>query len=160
MTATALAGGLLTGCSSDDSLTYQTDYSAHRPLRVVGYPSTGSLETVQKAVWRLADGDAEGLAALAVDSTHAEATARNWVTAFGAAAKGNVTADFYDDGLVRQVVVLYFAESGRTKEIEARIGEDDRWGLTLAEPDPAEASAEPAWAPDKPGGTGSRARPS
>ncbi|MFJ7296564.1 hypothetical protein [Streptomyces collinus] len=153
----AVAGGLLTGCSSDDaSLTYQTDYSNHQPLRVVGYPSTGSLETVQKAVWRLAEGDADGLAALAVDDAHADATARNWVKAFGAAAEGDVTADFYDEGSVRQVVVLYFAKSGQTKEIEARIGEGDSWGLTLAEPDPAKATAKPTWAPPEPGGSGSR----
>ncbi|WP_328663672.1 hypothetical protein [Streptomyces sp. NBC_00328] len=149
--------GLLTGCTSnDESLTYQTDYSNHRPLRVVGYPSTGSLETVQKAVWRLADGDVDALAALAVDDTHADATARNWVKAFGAAAKADVTADFYDEGSVRQVVVLYFAKSGQIKEIEARIGEDDSWGLTLAEPDPAEATAKPTWAPPTPGHSGSR----
>ncbi|MFJ5776271.1 hypothetical protein [Streptomyces sp. NPDC093094] len=157
--AAAVAGGLLTGCVSegDPSLTYQTDYSNHRPLRVVGYPSTGSLETVQKAVWRLADGDADGLAALAVDDTDADATARNWVEAFGAAAKGDVAADFYDEGSVRQVVVLYFAKTGQTKAIEARRGgEDDAWGLTLAEPDPAEATEKPTWAPPKPGGSGSR----
>ncbi|MET8136513.1 hypothetical protein ABZV24_32055 [Streptomyces sp. NPDC005251] len=156
--AAAVAGGLLTGCTShDEALTYQTDYSNHRPLRVVGYPSTGSLETVQKAVWRLADGDVDGLAALAVDDTHADATARNWVKAFGTAAKGDVAADFYDEGSVRQVVVLYFAKSGQIKEIEARIGEDDdAWGLTLAEPDPAEATAKPTWAPSKPGHSGSR----
>ncbi|NEE22977.1 hypothetical protein G3M58_93070 [Streptomyces sp. SID7499] len=155
--AVVVVGGLLTGCTSDDkSLTYQTDYGNHQALKVVGYPSAGSLETVQQAVWRLADGDTEGLAALAVDGKQADATARNWVEAFGAAAKGEVTADFYDEGSVRQVVVLYFAKSGQTKEIEARIGEDDSWGLTLAEPDPAEAKAEPTWAPAKPGGSGSR----
>ncbi|MEU6090838.1 hypothetical protein ABZ865_29375 [Streptomyces sp. NPDC047085] len=155
--AAAVLGGLLTaGCASGESHGYQTDYSNHRPLHVVGYPSTGSLETVQKAVWRLADGDTEGLAALAVDDKDAEATARNWVTSFGAAAKGEVTADFYDEGSVRQVVVLYFAKTGQIKEIEARIGEDDAWGLTLAEPDPAEASAKPRWAPAEPGATGSR----
>ncbi|QWB22183.1 MULTISPECIES: hypothetical protein [Streptomyces] len=152
-----VAGGLLTGCASDDkSLTYQTDYGNHRPLKVVGYPSAGSLETVQQAVWRLADGDTAGLAALAVDDEQADATARNWVKAFGAAAEEDVTADFYDEGSVRQVVVLYFGKSGQIKEIEARIGEDDSWGLTLAEPDPAEAKAEPSWAPPKPGGSGSR----
>ncbi|MFE9773473.1 hypothetical protein ACFYOV_17665 [Streptomyces sp. NPDC005931] len=154
--AAVVAGGILTGCTSDEPLRYQTDYSNHRPLRVVGYPSTGSLETVQRAVWCLADGDTEGLAALAVDGTHADATARNWVEAFGTAAEGDVTADFYDDGLARQVVVLYFARSGQVKEIEARIGEDGSWGLTLAEPDPAEATAKPAWAPPEPGGSGSR----
>ncbi|MFH8932932.1 hypothetical protein [Streptomyces griseosporeus] len=152
----AVLGGLLAGCSSDTSHAYQTDYSSHPPLHVVGYPSTGSLQTVQEAVWRLADGDTEGLAALGVDDKDADATARNWVKAFGAAAKGEVTADFYDEGSVRQVVVLYFAKSGQVKEIEARIGEDDAWGLTLAEPDPAEASAKPGWAPAKPGATGSR----
>ncbi|MFJ7344414.1 hypothetical protein ACIQU3_29500 [Streptomyces sp. NPDC101110] len=155
--AAVVAGGLLTGCTSDDkSLTYQTDYGNHRPLRVVGYPSTGSLETVQKAVWRLADGDTDGLAALAVDDKRADATARNWVKAFGAAAREDVTADFYDEGSVRQVVVLYFTKGGRIKEIEARIGEDGSWRLTLDEPDPAEATAKPDWAPPKPGGTGSR----
>ncbi|NED22188.1 hypothetical protein G3I31_29775 [Streptomyces sp. SID9913] len=149
--------GVLTGCTSDESLTYQSDYSSHRPLRVVGYPSTGSLRTVQEAVWRLADGDVEGLAALAVDDdTHATSTARNWVRAFGSAAQGDVTADFYDDGLVRQVVVLYFARSGLTKEIEVRVGEVGTWGLTLAEPDPADATVTPTWAPPTPGGSGSR----
>lgn len=156
--AAALTGGLLTGCTSDDeSLTYQTDYSNHRPLKVVGYPSTGSLQIVQAAVWRLADGDVAGLAELAVDDTHSDATARNWVKAFGPAAEGDVTADFYDEGSVRQVVVLYFAKSGQIKEIEARRGgEDDSWGLTLAEPDPAEVTATPTWAPSKPGHSGSR----
>ncbi|MCX4819951.1 hypothetical protein OG883_08540 [Streptomyces sp. NBC_01142] len=154
--AAGVLGVLLTGCSPDESLNYQSDYSNHEPLHVVGYPSTGSLDMVQQAVWRLADGDAEALAALAVDDASADATARNWVKAFGAAAKGEVTADFYDEGSVRQVVVLYFAKSGQIKEIEARIGEDDAWGLTLAETDPAEATAKPTWAPAKPGGSGSR----
>ncbi|MFF5575965.1 hypothetical protein [Streptomyces luteogriseus] len=157
LSSAVFAGGLLTGCAPDDrSLTYQADYSDHRPLRVVGFPSAGSLETVQKAVWRLADGDTDGLAALAVDDTQADATAHNWVKVFGAAAEEEVTADFYDEGSVRQVVVLYFAGSGQIKEIEARIGEDGSWGLTLAEPDPSEAAAEPTWAPPKPGGSGSR----
>ncbi|MFJ8053560.1 hypothetical protein [Streptomyces luteogriseus] len=111
---------------------------------------------MQKAVWRLADGDTEGLAALAVDDTQDDATARNWVKAFGAAAAEDVTADFYDEGSVRQVVVLYVAKSGQIKEIEARVGEDDSCGLPLAEPDPAEATAKPSWAPPKPGGSGSR----
>ncbi|MGW0469032.1 hypothetical protein ACWDX6_27810 [Streptomyces sp. NPDC003027] len=154
-----LAGGVLTACSpdSDESLSYSSDYAAHEPLRVVGYPSRGSLEVVQKTVWRLSDGDAEALAALAAEKGDtAEPTARNWVKAFGAAAKGEVTADFYDEGSTRQVVVLYFATSGQIKEIEARVGEDDAWAVTMNEPDPSEASAKPAWAPPKPGGTGSR----
>ncbi|WP_151484985.1 hypothetical protein [Streptomyces albicerus] len=72
------------------------------------------------------------------------------------AAKGEVTADFYDEGSTRQTVVLYFAKSRQTKEITARIGEDDAWGIVLNEPDPKEASAGPDWAPAEPGGTGSR----
>ncbi|MFF8279591.1 hypothetical protein ACF05T_26300 [Streptomyces lateritius] len=153
-----LVGGALTACSpdSDESL-YGGDYAAHEPLRVVGYPSRGSLEVVQKTVWRLADGDAEALAALAAEKGDAaEPTAQNWVKAFGAAAKGEVTADFYDEGSTRQVVVLYFATNGQVKEIEARVGEDDAWAVTMNEPDPSEASAKPTWVPPKPGGTGSR----
>ncbi|MFG3498055.1 hypothetical protein [Streptomyces sp. NPDC047928] len=154
------AGATLTACSSGGSLDYRSDYSAHEPLRVVGYPSTGSLDVVQKAVWRLADRDADALAALAVEDddadADADATARTWVRAFGAAAQGEVTADFYDEGSTRQVVVLYFAKSGQVKEIEARIGADDTWGITLAEPNPAVATARPTWAPAKPGGSGSK----
>ncbi|MEE1756490.1 hypothetical protein [Streptomyces sp. SP18CS02] len=152
-------GPLLSACAPDEYLAYQSDYAGHEPLRVVGYPSRGSLDVVQQAVWRLADGDDEALADLAVDDTSAAATARNWVSTFGVAARGEVTADFYDEGSTRQVVVLYFAESGQVKEIEARVGDDDTWGLTLAEPDPAEASAKPSWAPVEPGGTGSRSTP-
>lgn len=154
--AAGAAGVLLTACTADESLDYQSDYANHPPLHVVGYPSRGSLEVVQKAVWRLADGDADALASLAVDDGSADATARNWVKAFGAGAQGEVTADFYDEGSTRQVVVLYFAKSGQIKEIEARIGEDDIWGLTLAEPEPSDAGAKPTWAPAKPGGSGSR----
>ncbi|WP_328401479.1 hypothetical protein OHS70_27185 [Streptomyces sp. NBC_00390] len=154
--ALAVAMGVcLTACSTD-AAEYQDDYARHEPLHVVGYPSTGSLDVVQRVVWRLADGDAEALAALAVEDGSPDATARNWVRAFGAAAQGEVTADFYDEGSLRQVVVLYFAKNGRSKEIEARIGADGSWGITMDEPDPDEAAATPGWAPDEPGGTGSR----
>ncbi|MGW0871207.1 hypothetical protein ACWD3Z_12030 [Streptomyces sp. NPDC002740] len=156
LTALAVAAGsLLTACSADDSLDYQSDYAGHAPLHVVGYPSRGSLDVVQNAVWRLADGDAGALAGLAVDDRSADATARNWVDAYGTDAQGQVTADFYDEGSTRQVVVLYFA-SGQVKEIEARIGEDDAWGLTMDEPKSSEARAKPTWAPAQPGGSGSR----
>ncbi|OKJ43899.1 hypothetical protein AMK22_04785 [Streptomyces sp. CB01580] len=58
----ALVGGPgLTGCSADGPSACRSDYPAHRPLRVAGHPSTGGPEVVQKAVWRLADGDADGL---------------------------------------------------------------------------------------------------
>ncbi|WAU79543.1 hypothetical protein O1Q96_07165 [Streptomyces sp. Qhu-G9] len=156
----ALATGALltvTACSSDDTLSaYQSDYTGHEPLHVVGYPSTGSLGVVQKAVWLLADGDTDALADLAAEDGSAEETARNWVKTFGKGAEGEVTADFYDEGSTRQTVVLYFATSRQTKEITARLGEDDAWRIVLDEPDPKDASAKPDWAPAEPGGTGSK----
>ncbi|MER0445996.1 hypothetical protein ABR738_15750 [Streptomyces sp. Edi4] len=112
---------------------------------------------MQKTVWRLADRDADALAALAVDGGRdARATARHWVTAFGEAAGGKVTADFYDEGSTRQTVVLYFAAGGRRKAIDVRLGGHDTWGVTLAETDPAEAARAPNWAPASPGADGSR----
>ena len=159
----ALAAGALltvTACSSDDSTSaYQTDYTGYEPLHVVGYPSTGSLGVVQEAVWRLADGDTDALADLSVEDGPAEKTARNWVESFGRAAKGEVTADFYDEGSTRQTVVLYFsAKSRQTKEITARIGDDDTWGLVLNESDPKEASTGPTWAPPSRAARGRGAR--
>ncbi|MFH8221823.1 hypothetical protein ACH4C2_24095 [Streptomyces sp. NPDC018057] len=156
--ALLVSTGLSVGaCGADGADDYQGDYSRHKPLHVVGYPSRGSLETVQRTVWRLADRDPKGLAELAVTGgTAADTTARNWVDAFGEAAGGEVTADFYDEGSTRQVVVLYFG-GGRKKEVEVRVGEDDTWGVTLDETDPAEAARAPGWAPAAPGGTGSRA---
>ncbi|MFI9625497.1 hypothetical protein [Streptomyces sp. NPDC052042] len=165
MLLTGSLGLALAGCSTDDGTAYQSDYTTHQPLRVVGYPSTGSLDVVQKAVWRLADGDAAGLAALAAQGGRADVTARNWVRAFGVAARSEVTADFYDEGSTRQVVVLYFAGSDterkpakqaeQIKEIEVRL-DGDRWCITLDEPTRSEAAAKPSWAPAEPGGSGSR----
>ncbi|MFF0741142.1 hypothetical protein ACFYVL_12155 [Streptomyces sp. NPDC004111] len=164
---TAGAGfALLAGCSSYGEMDYVNDYASHEPLRAVGYPSTGSLEMVQRVVWRLADGDVEGLAALAAEDLPVEGgstdfadmarkTARNWVDTFGEAARGDVTADFYGEGSVRQSVILYFGKSGRTKEISVRIGSAQKWGVNLTEPDPEEAAAAPTGAPRVPGGSGS-----
>ncbi|MEU8893296.1 hypothetical protein [Streptomyces sp. NPDC048442] len=160
------AGIALTGCSSYGELDYVNDYVGYKPLRVVGYPSTGSLEMVQRVVWRLADGDAEGLAALAaedlpVDGEPGDAgavaakTARNWIDTFGKAAGGDVAADFYGDGSVRQAVILYFEKTGQTKRISVRIGSAQKWGVTMTEPDPKEAAAAPKDAPPEPGGSGS-----
>ncbi|MFD7537349.1 hypothetical protein [Streptomyces sp. NPDC059819] len=152
-----LLGAATTACTDDGPNRYQSDYSSHEPLHTVGYPSRGSLEIVQETVWRLADNDAEALAGLAVEEgSAADTTARNWVAAFGKAAGGKVTADFYDEGSTRQVVVLYFAASGQKKAIEVRLGQHDSWGVTLAETDPAEAAKTPDWAPATPGGSGSR----
>lgn len=134
----ALGAGL-TACS-DDSLDYQTDYTNHRPLRVTGHPSTGSLETVQKLVWRLADGDADGLAALDTEGGDAGPAARAWIRTYGKAARDEVTADFLDEGSVRQEVVLHFSDPGRTQDVTVRIGEDDAWGIVLDEPAPRRQS--------------------
>lgn len=139
---TLSVGTLLTACSDDrDKLDYQTDYVGHRPLRVTGHPSTGSLETVQQVVWRLADGDVDGLAALHTEGGDARPEARDWVQAYGRAARAEVTADFLDEGSVRQDVVLHFAGPRRTQELTVRIGDDDTWGVVLEAPDPTPAAS-------------------
>ncbi|MFI9251572.1 hypothetical protein [Streptomyces sp. NPDC053069] len=134
---TLVLGAALTACSGgQDGLDYQTDYANHRPLRVTGHPSTGSLETVQKVVWRLADGDADGLAALNTEGDDAGPAARAWVRAYGTAARAEVTADFLDEGSVRQEVVLHFSGPRRTQELTVRIAEGDTWGIVLDDPAP------------------------
>ncbi|KOV59273.1 hypothetical protein [Streptomyces sp. MMG1121] len=134
--ALALAlGAALTACG-DDHLDYRTDYANHRPLRVTGHPSTGSLETVQKVVWHLADQDADGLAALNTEGGDAGPAARAWVKAYGRAARSEVSADFLDEGSVRQDVVLHFSGPRRTQELTVRIGKDDAWGIVLDDPEP------------------------
>ncbi|MFB8181026.1 hypothetical protein ACFC8N_34350 [Streptomyces sp. NPDC055966] len=139
--ALALAlGAALTACSDDGHLDYQTDYTNHRPLRVTGRPSTGSLETVQKVVWRLADGDADGLAALHTEPGDVGPAAKAWIKAYGKAARSEVTADFLDEGSVRQDVVLHFTGPRRTQELTVRIGADDSWGIVLDEPEPRQES--------------------
>ncbi|MEU8850529.1 hypothetical protein AB0C70_30835 [Streptomyces sp. NPDC048564] len=137
---TLAAGAPLTACSDDGArLGYQADYADHPPLRVTGYPSTGSLETVQQVVWQLADGDVDGLAALDTEGGDAGSEARAWVGTYGKAADGEVTADFLDEGSVRQEVVLYFGDPRRTQELTVRIGDDDTWGVVLDAPDPKPA---------------------
>ncbi|MFE6055014.1 hypothetical protein ACFQ6N_30045 [Kitasatospora sp. NPDC056446] len=148
------------GCASaDDDLTaYQSDYANHRPLAVAGYPSAGSLEAVQKLLWRLADGNTAALAELASsDGTDAEhrATAGHWIDAYRPAAGQEVTADFHDDPTARQTVVLYFHATRQRKQISLRLdgrAGADGWRVLMRESDPAEATAEPTWAPETPGG--------
>lgn len=169
----ALAVGLLTGCSAGDGdgggAAYAGDYASHEPLAVVGYPSAGSLRITQQVLWRLADGKAADLASLADGDGDgakdegakgdAETTAENWVKAFGKGARGKVTADFYDEGSTRQVVVLYFHDTAQIKEIQVRSAQDgveDGWRVSMREPDPKEAAAAPDWAPKTPGGLGSK----
>ncbi|MEU9148726.1 hypothetical protein [Streptomyces sp. NPDC048349] len=163
----ALAVGLLTGCSAgegggDGGAAYAGDYAGHEPLAVVGYPSAGSLRITQQVLWRLADGKTADLASLAADGDaegDARKTAENWVTAFREGARGKVTADFYDEGSTRQVVVLYFHGTAQIKEIQVRAtgnGGEDGWRVSMREPDPKEAAASPAWAPKTPGGLGSK----
>jgi len=136
--ALALAlGALLTACGDDNGPTeYQTAYTNHRPLQVTGHPSTGSLGTVQEIVWHLADQDADALADLNTEEGDGRAEARAWIKAYGADAQGKVTADFLDEGSVRQDVVLHFAKSRRTQELTVRIGDDDSWGVVLDDPHP------------------------
>ncbi|MCE3033822.1 MULTISPECIES: hypothetical protein [Streptomyces] len=130
-----LLGAALTGCA-DKHLDYLTDYSDHRPLRVTGYPSTDSLEAVQKVVWRLADGDVDGLAALNTEGGDARPAARAWIKAYGEAARDEVTADFYEEGSVRQAVALHFTGPDRTQQVMVRIGPHDTWGIVLVNPEP------------------------
>jgi hypothetical protein len=139
LAAAALAltlGASLTACGGDAQADYQTAYTNHQPLRVTGHPTTGSLGTVQRIVWHLADKDAEGLAELNTEGGDAAAEARAWVEAYAADAQGEVTADFLDEGSVRQDVVLHFTKSRRTQELTVRIGDEDTWGLVLDAPDP------------------------
>ncbi|MFE7094435.1 hypothetical protein [Streptomyces erythrochromogenes] len=156
--------GVLTGCSSeydDDDARYATGYGSHRPLAVVGYPSTGSLGITQEVVWQIADGNAGELAGLADDHEMGspEKTAENWIAAFRKGAGGNVTAEFYDEGSVRQTVVLYFHDTGQIKHVHVRVlggGNKDRWRVVMTEPDPEEAVTTLPWVPKNPGELGSR----
>ncbi|MFF4317939.1 hypothetical protein [Streptomyces sp. NPDC001568] len=156
---------LLTGCSSTDEadVRYASAYGYHPPLAVVGYPSTGTLGVTQELVWGLAEGDPDGAASLAgdkADTPAAKATAENWVEAFGDGARGQVTADFYDEGSKRQLVVLYFHKTQQVKAVMVGIWGNARkggWCVIMDEPDPGEAAATPLpWIPAKPGGVGSK----
>ncbi|MFJ3662090.1 hypothetical protein ACIPPM_16680 [Streptomyces sp. NPDC090119] len=153
------AGALLalSACTSDGSsgARYETDYSGHEPLRVFGYPSAGSLRAVQEVVWRLADGEAGELAKLATGDGEPRPTAANWVKGFRAGARGRVSADFYDEASERQVVVLYFRDTGQVKELSLRVDGDSGWRVLMDEADPEEAVRAPTWAPKEPGGQGS-----
>ncbi|GAB7109964.1 hypothetical protein JCM4814A_82790 [Streptomyces phaeofaciens JCM 4814] len=164
----ALAAGVLfaavTGCSFTDDAAearYAEDYTGHEPLHVLGYPSTGSLGITQQVVWRIADASADGLAELATGDGGEDAarrTADSWIKAFRKGADGKVTADFYDEGSQRQIVVLYFQDTGQTKEINVRLdgrAGEDGWRVLMDEPSMKEATAEPTWAPRTPGGSGS-----
>ena len=161
--STALIPVLLTACSFSFNMGegYATDYANHEPLHVVGYPTTGTLQATQEVVWRLADGSTDKLAALATsDSTKGEArtTAANWVKGFQKGAAGKVSADFYDEGSERQVVVLYFHDTGQVKDIMVRLdghAGEEGWRVNMLETDPREATSPPKWAPKEPGGTGS-----
>ncbi|WP_327418751.1 hypothetical protein [Streptomyces sp. NBC_01233] len=159
-----LAWGALTACAADEEgLRYATDYAHHEPLGVVGHPTSDSLRITQKLIWRLADGEPEELESLAADGDdakgEAERTAENWIQAFEKGAGGKVTAEFYDEGSVRQLVVVYFHDTAQTKvflvRLTGRTGEGG-WRVHMREPDPREASAVPEWVPKTPGGLGSK----
>ncbi|MEU4124002.1 MULTISPECIES: hypothetical protein [Streptomyces] len=150
-----MAVSVLTGCSAGSDLGYDDDYSQHEPLAVVGYPSRGTLEITQRVVWGIADGKAGELAALGTDGEPRK-TAENWIAAFGQGARGKVTADFYDSGSTRQVVVLYFHDTSQIKELQVRTVGDDGWRVVMGQPDPEDATAAYPWVPKKPGELGSR----
>ncbi|MFI1286490.1 hypothetical protein ACH4U5_38030 [Streptomyces sp. NPDC020858] len=162
--ASVLALVVLTGCSADDEadLQYAGDYSSHPPLAVVGYPSTATLGITQQVVWRIADGKAGDLVPLAdpdQDKATTEKTAENWIAAFRKGAGGKVTAEFYDEGSYRQTVVLYLHDTGQIKEIYVRpVSVDGKgvWRVSMAEPDPGEATAVAPWVPKTPGELGSK----
>ncbi|MFF3674646.1 hypothetical protein ACFYYS_11735 [Streptomyces sp. NPDC002120] len=164
LVAAVLAAGALSACAADeDGLQYATDYSNHEPLSVVGYPTSDSLQVTQKLVWRLADGRVDELESLAADPDGAKAevekTAQNWIQAFRKGAGGKVTADFYDEGSVRQFVVVYFHDTAQVKGFSVRLtgstGEGG-WRVDMREPDPKEAAVAPEWVPKTPGGLGSK----
>ncbi|MGW7366492.1 hypothetical protein ACWGI8_24415 [Streptomyces sp. NPDC054841] len=129
-----LALGTLTACSPTDdaSVRYAEDYANHKPLHVVGYPSSGSLQITQELVWRLADdeaGELESLASSDASASDTKKTAANWTEAFHKGAQGRVTADFYDDGTDRQLVVLYFHD---TKQIKPIMSDSTAWAVRTA----------------------------
>lgn len=158
----ALTLGLLSSCSftDDASVRYAQDYAEHQPLRVVGYPSSGSLQVTQEVVWRIADGDTDALQSLASsDGTRrqAEATAAAWIREFRKGAGGQVTADFYEDGSDRQMIVLYFHDTAQRTAVDVRldgVGGEDGWRVRMNEPDPEQDL--PDWVPTTPGGLGSK----
>ncbi|WP_162793283.1 hypothetical protein [Streptomyces globosus] len=164
MAASVLAVGMLTACSSAydaEDVAYAGDYGSHPPLGVVGYPSTGSLGITQQVVWRIADGKVGELASLADKDGNgaSEKTAENWITAFGKGARGKVTAEFYDEGSLRQEVVLYLHETDQIKQIQVRATSakgKDIWRVIMDEPSPEEATALHPWVPKKPGELGSK----
>ncbi|THA86325.1 hypothetical protein [Streptomyces sp. A0592] len=53
------------------------------------------------------------------------------------------TAECYDEGSVRQAVVLHFHDTGQTKHINVRViggGNRERWCVVMVEPDPKKPS--------------------
>ncbi|WP_097972777.1 hypothetical protein [Streptomyces sp. gb14] len=100
---------------------------------------TGSLRTVQQILWHLADRNADALAALQTEDDDAGSIARAWIKTYAKDAQGQVTADFEDEGSVRQEVVLHFAESRRTQEITVLI-DNETWGAILDSPNPTPES--------------------
>ena len=163
LAALALSGcGIFDGDTDGSDVSYEQAYADHKPLHVVGYPSTGSLGATQELVWRLADGKPGELRDLATsdsDESQTKKTAENWVKGFEDGAGGEVTADFYDSGSVRQVVVLYFHDTKQIKEFSLRTeGDSDevQWRFLMKETDFKDATRKPTWAPAEPGKTGSK----
>ncbi|MCM1976690.1 hypothetical protein [Streptomyces sp. G1] len=70
-----------------------------------------------------------------------------------------MTAEFYDEGSLRQEVVLYLHETGQIEQIQVRavsVDGKDVWRVTMDEPAPEEATVVHPWVPKKPGELGSK----
>ncbi|MFE0172694.1 hypothetical protein ACFWZ2_10285 [Streptomyces sp. NPDC059002] len=110
-----MAGALLlfVGCQfvfDDQDKTPQRikDGTADLELTVTGRPTPETLAVIEKALVRLKDRDADGLADLAEDDEGAAKTAGGWVEKWGDAAQKPVVVDFDDDSIGTWITELKF----------------------------------------------------
>ncbi|MEU6127157.1 hypothetical protein [Streptomyces sp. NPDC047123] len=121
----AAAAGLFAACQvafgeGDKAPRYVRDGTAELDLTVTGRPIPETLAVVEQAVVRLKERDAEGLAGLARESAGADATAREWVKEWGAAAHKPVVADFADDSIDTWTVELRFKGESEPLALDLR----------------------------------------
>ncbi|MFF8261531.1 hypothetical protein [Streptomyces virginiae] len=166
LSAVLATGALRAWGADEDRPQYGTDYSHHEPPGVAGYPASGSLRITQKLVRRPAGARADALESPAADpdaegaKSEVEKTAQNWIRAFPKGAGGQVTAEFYDEGSVRPLVVAYFRDTAQIEEFSVRAGGTGEGGgrVTMRGPDPEEASAALEGAAKPPGASARRCR--
>lgn len=92
----------------DKAPRYVKDGTADLELSVTGRPIPETLAVIEKALVRLKERDAEGLAGLAEDDEGASETARAWVKKWGDAAQKPVVADFGDATISTWITELRF----------------------------------------------------